>query len=362
MMDYLQLIEDLTNAKGMSGFEDEVIEVINKYKGNYTLQVDNLKNCYLNLDQVDPAKPTVMLDSHLDEVGLMVKAIDKDGLILIQTIGGWVPSNLTAQVFYVRNRDGKYYKGISATKPIHFMTPEEREKKIAISDIKIDMGATSREQVVNDLGIEIGQPIVPATKFSYNEVTRTILAKAFDNRIGTACAVAIMRDLADEVGDFPFNLVAAPAAQEEVGTRGASLTVKRVKPNIAIILEGTPADDFTNSKELLQGQLGQGPQIRHRDNSYVANTQLIDLFKQTARAENIPSQHAVREGGGTNAGPIHLGNLGTPCATIGIPSRYAHTNACFCSYDDFLNTIHLVKTFLRRLSLEDIQQFDLMTY
>ncbi|MDK7312381.1 M42 family peptidase, partial [Streptococcus oralis] len=76
-----------------------------------------------------------------------------------------------------------------ATKPIHFMTPEEREKKIAISDIKIDMGATSREQVVNDLEIEIGQPIVPATKFSYNEVTRTILAKAFDNRIGTACAV-----------------------------------------------------------------------------------------------------------------------------------------------------------------------------
>ena len=361
-MNYLNLIEDLTNAKGMSGFEEEVVEVIKRYKGKYTLQVGSMNNCYLNLDKKDPNKPTVMLDSHIDEVGLMVKAIDENGLLCIQPIGGWVPSNLTAQIFYVRNTEGQYLKGISATKPIHFMTAEERTKKIDITDIKIDMGATSRKQVIEDLKIAVGQPIVPATRFSYNEVTHTILAKGFDNRIGTACAVAIMRDLEDEVDSFPFNLVAAPAAQEEVGTRGATLTVRRVQPNLAVILEGTPSDDFTNPDPLLQGKLGAGPQIRHRDNSYVANTALIDLFNQAAQAENIPTQHAVREGGGTNAGPISLGNLGTPCATIGIPSRYAHTNACFCSYDDFHATVELTKAFLRRLTLEDIQSFDLKTF
>lgn len=358
-MKYITLIEALTNAKGAPGFEDEVIDVLKEYKGSYTLQKDNLKNAYLNLDQKDSKLPTVMIDSHLDEVALMVRAIDDNGLLAIQTLGGWVPSTISAQQFLVRNREGDYLKGICITKPIHFMTQEERQKNIEIKDLKIDIGATSREEVIQDFKIEVGQPIVPATRFSYNEKNGVMLAKAFDNRIGAAVALAVMKELEEERESLPFNLVADFAAQEEVGLRGATVAAKRIQPDLAIVLEGTPSDDFTGPLSTLQARLGKGPQIRHRDSSYIANEELIAKFSQVAEKENIPVQHAVREGGGTNAGAIHLSHLGVPVATIGVPSRYVHTNASFCSYHDFEHTVHLLVSFLRNLKKEDFKEFEL---
>lgn len=359
-MKYIKLIESLTNAKGAPGFEDEVIDVLKEFKGNYSLHKDNLKNAYLNLDKKNPELPTVMIDSHLDEVALMVRAIDDNGLLAIQTLGGWVPSTISAQQFLVRNKEGDYLKGICITKPIHFMTQEERKKTIEIKDLKIDIGATSRDEVIHDFKIEVGQPIVPATEFSYNEKNGVMMAKAFDNRIGAAVALAVMKELEDDISELPFNLVADFAAQEEVGLRGARVTAKRVQPDLAIVLEGTPSDDFTGALSTLQARLGQGPQIRHRDSSYIANEELIALFSQAAEEENIPVQHAVREGGGTNAGAIHLSNLGVPVATIGVPSRYVHTNASFCSYHDFEQTVQLIVSFLRRLKAEDFEQFGLL--
>lgn len=360
-MNFVNLIEALTNAKGAPGFEEEVITVVKNYKEDYSLQVDNLKNAYLNLTKVKPELPTVMIDSHLDEVSLMVRAIDDDGLLAIQPLGGWVPTNIAAQQFLVRNEVGEYIKGICSTKPIHFMSEKERQKNVAMEDLKIDIGATSREEVINDFNIVVGQPIVPATTFSYNEKNGTMLGKAFDNRIGVSVAIAVMHEMRNEIEELPFNLVAAFAAQEEVGLRGATVTAKRVQPDVAIVMEGTPSDDFTGSKSMLQARLGSGPQIRHRDSSYIANEQLIDLLSQVAEEESIPVQHAVRVGGGTNAGAIHLSNLGVPVATIGVPSRYVHTNASFCSYHDFEKAVQLVVHFLRKLKPEDFTQFELQT-
>lgn len=360
-MNFLNLIEELTNAKGAPGFEEEVISVIKKYKGEYTLQVDNLKNAYLNLNKEKPKLPTVMIDSHLDEVALMVRNIDDNGLLAIQPLGGWVPSNVAAQQFFVRNQKGEYLKGICSTKPIHFMSEKERQKNVEIDDLKIDIGATSREEVINDFHIVVGQPIVPATTFSYIEQNGTMLGKAFDNRIGASVALAVMQELRSELEELPFNLVAAFAAQEEVGLRGATVTAKRVQPNLAIVMEGTPSDDFTGPKSTLQARLGSGPQIRHRDSSYIANEELIEKLSEAAKEENIPVQHAVRVGGGTNAGAIHLSNLGVPVATIGVPSRYVHTNASLCSYHDFEKAVQLVVAFLRKLKPEDFEQFELRT-
>lgn len=358
-MDYLKLIEDLTNAKGAPGFEDQVIDVLRNYGNSFTVQVDNLKNAYYNLDQIDVNKPTVMLDSHTDEVAFMVKAIDDRGLIEIQALGGWLADHVVAQIYYVRDMEGNYHKGISTSKPIHFMTAEEREKKLSLTDLKIDLGAKSRQEVIEDFKIQVGQPIVPATKFSYNDRNHVMLAKAFDNRIGVAMAVAVMNELKDHIKTLPFNLVSAFAAQEEVGLRGAVVTSNRVKPNLAFVFEGTPSDDFTGDSYTEQARLGFGPQLRYRDNSYIANEWLLKRINQVAKENNLPLQHAVREGGGTNAGSIHLSNLGVPVATIGTPSRYAHTNYCFASYDDFQVGVQLVVAVLKSLTAEDLQLFDL---
>ncbi|MCR8968874.1 M42 family metallopeptidase [Facklamia sp. 7083-14-GEN3] len=358
-MNYQQLIHDLVNAKGAPGFEDEVLEVLYNYKGSYTMQSDNLKNAYYNLDQLDPHKPTLMLDSHTDEVAFMVKAIDERGLIHIQALGGWLAEHVSAQHYLVRDRLGNYHPGISTSKPIHFMTAEERAKKITLADLKIDVGASSRQEVIEDFKITIGQPIVPATEFAFNERNQVMFGKGFDNRIGVAVSVAIMNEMQDYLKDLPFNLVAAFAAQEEVGMRGAVVTSKRVNPQMALVFEGTPSDDFTADQYLEQARLGRGPQLRYRDNSYIANEWMLKRFNQLASENNLPLQHAVREGGSTNAGSIHLSNQGVPVATLGTPTRYAHTNYCFCSYKDFENTVKLSLAFIKNLTAENFKQFEL---
>lgn len=361
-MKYVKLIEELSNARGTSGFEDEVITVVNNNKGAFTLQVDQLKNGYLNLNKLDAAKSTVMIDSHLDEVGFMTQSIEDNGLIRIQALGGWIASNVSAQQFLVRNSEGNYINGIIATKPVHFMTAAEKAKNIEMADLKLDIGATSRAEVINDFKITIGQPIVPATKFSINAINGTMLGKAFDNRIGAAVALAVFNELgAEEVANLPFNLVGTFAAQEEVGLRGAKVATSRVNPTMAIVLEATPSDDFTAGKTIEQGKLGHGPQIRHRDNSYIANEKLVKDFHLVAAENNISVQSAVRDGGGTNAGSIHLANLGVPVATIGVPNRYAHTNATFSSYYDFQAAVNLVLAYIRQLTADDLASFGFQT-
>lgn len=361
-MKYIDLIRDLTNAKGAPGFEDEVLAVLNEYKGNYDFKVDNLKNGYYNLNKHYDSKPTVMLDSHTDEVALMVRGIDDNGLLLIQPLGGWMPAHISGQHYLVRNSQGQYYSGISTSKPIHFLTEAERAKTLTIDDLKIDVGAQNRDQVINDFQITVGQPIVPATQFEVNEENQVMLAKAFDNRIGVAVAVAVMAELQEELGDLPFNLVSAFAAQEEVGIRGATITAKRVQPDLAIVFEGTPSDDFTAGATLEQAKLGHGPQLRYRDSSYVAHEGMLKWFSEAAATHDIPMQHAVRVGGGTNAGTIHLQNLGIPCATIGTPSRYVHTNVGYASYQDFENAVKLTIAFLKGLTAEDFQSLQLQDY
>ncbi|MGX7108465.1 M42 family metallopeptidase [Facklamia miroungae] len=358
-MNYRNLIRDLINAKGAPGFEDEVLEVLEAYKNSYTMQSDNLKNAYYNLDQIDPSKPTLMLDSHTDEVAFMVKAIDERGLIHLQALGGWLPEHVSAQHYLVRNTEGIYYPGISTSKPIHFMSPEERAKKVTLADLKIDLGASSRKEVIEDFKIAVGQPIVPATEFHINERNQVMFGKGFDNRIGVAVSVAIMHEMKDYIHDLPYNLVAAFASQEEVGMRGAVITSKRVNPQMALVFEGTPSDDFTADEYTEQARLGQGPQLRYRDNSYIANEWMLSRFNKIAKENKLPLQHAVREGGSTNAGAIHLSNLGLPVATLGTPTRYAHTNYCFCSYKDFEDTVKISLAFIKSLGLEDFNQFQL---
>lgn len=361
-MKYIDLITALSNAKGAPGFEEEVVEVLQQFRGSYSMQVDSMHNTYFNLQSIDSSKPTVMLDAHLDEVALMVKGIDAHGLITLQTLGGWMNEHIAGQTYFVRNRWGEYIRGICTSKPIHFLTPAERERKIELQDLKIDVGVRTREEAIEVYGIEVGQPIVPATQAEVKSETGFVLGKAFDDRIGVALSVAIMNELADELDQLPYNLVAAFSTQEEVGLRGAQVTAQRVKPQMAFVFEGCPSDDFTSSDALEQGKLGFGPQIRHRDVSYISNSRIIQWLQSAAEVKNIPLQHAVREGGGTNAGSIHLAQQGIPCGVISVPARYVHSHASYICYQDFEDTLQLMLATLRGLTQEDIDQFELRSY
>lgn len=353
----LKLIEELSNAYGAPGFEDDVIEVVLRHKGSLKAKRDNLKNVYLYPGNYDDSKPTLMLDAHLDEVAFMVSYIDANGLLGIEMLGRWEPYNVSAHLFMVRDKSGEYVKGIIGSKPPHFLTPEERKKGITIQDLKVDVGATSREEVINSFGIEVGAPIVPYVQFDYNEKNGTMLGKAFDNRLGCAAVIETLKALESE--NLSVNVVGALASQEEVGLRGATVTAKRVDPTLAIVFEGTPSDDYTKPVEQSQGRMGYGPQLRHKDSSYIANEDWIKLAKKVGAEKGIAIQHAVREGGGTNAGRIHLNNLGVPVLVLGVPSRYAHTHHLFASLEDFRNTVKLSVESIKAIDQKFLDQFEI---
>ncbi len=215
-----------------------------------------------------------MLDAHLDEVGFMVQSITSKGLIKLLALGGWVPHNVPAHLVAIKTNDGSYINGIVTSKPPHFMTSDEKNKKLDIEDLTIDVGASTREEVLEVYNISIGAPIVPFTNFEYNKKTNIMMGKAFDNRLGCAAVISVIKNIPELEH---INVIGALAVQEEVGTRGAMVTARKVKPDLAIVFEGTPADDVYLDDSLAQGILGKRPQIRFRDSSYVAHHKFIDL-------------------------------------------------------------------------------------
>ncbi len=344
-MNQIELIKALSNCNGAPGYEDLVVNLVTQQCQDLEVHTDSLMNTYIRKESKQ--KPfTIMLDAHLDEVGFMVQSITQNGLIKFIPLGGWITHNLPAHLVSIKNNNGDYIKGIVTSKPPHFMTAEEKNKKITLEDLSIDVGASSREEVLKQYHISVGAPIVPSVEFNYNPDTNIMMGKAFDNRLGCAAVITALNQL-PELKDI--NIVGALAVQEEVGTRGAMVTARQVKPDLAIVFEGTPADDVYLDDTLAQGVLGKGPQIRFRDNSYVAHHRFIELAHQVADKYDIPYQDAVRLSGGTNAGKIHLSNQGIPTLVLGIPSRYIHTHHSYANFKDFENTVKLAVCIINEL-------------
>lgn len=347
----IKFIKDLSNANGLSGFEDEVIEVIKKYNnGTFNVKEDNFRNAYLYRNNHNDNRPVIMLDGHSDEIGFMVQSIKANGTLRFIAIGGWLSQNIPAHKVRVRNSDGEYITGIVASKPPHFMTASEKTRLIDISEMVIDIGASSYDEVVNKYKIEPGAPIVPHVDFEYDEKNNTMIGKAFDNRLGCGCVLETLNALNDV--DLDVNVVGAISAQEEVGTRGAQITSKVIKPQLAIVFEGTPGDDTFRDKYDSQSALNKGPQIRHRDSSMISNPRFVKFARDIAKKNNIDFQDAVRLGGGNDGGKIHLSNYGVPTIVIGVPVRYAHTHYGISSYKDYKNAIKWAVEIIRNIDMD----------
>lgn len=352
----VELIKRISDANGVSGFEDEVLEVVrDEAKGLGRFSEDSLRNLYLEREDNEPGKPVLMLDAHTDEVGFMVKAIRPDGQLEFMTLGGWVVTNIPAHQVRVRNRFGEYIPGVVASKPPHFMSEAERKAPLEIAHLVIDVGASSAEEIENDFCIDIAAPVVPEVTCTYDEKHDLLVGKAFDNRMGCASIIETFRELKDE--KLAVNLVGAFAAQEEVGTRGATITVQRVQPDIAICFEGCPADDTVVPAYQRQTQIKKGPMLRHIDARMITNPRFQRFALDVAKELGIPCQTAVRTGGSTDGAPIHLGAMGVPCIVSGIPVRYAHTHYGISSWSDYQNGIRLACEIIRRMDKDIIGGF-----
>ena len=352
----LKMIAELSNAKGISGFEDEVVDIMRKYsEGLGSMKEDSLRNLYIERKGNSGSRPIVMLDAHSDEVGFMVQAIRPNGTLQIIPIGAWVTSNIPAHKVWVRNAEGNYIAGIVASKPPHYMSEQEKKSALEIRQITVDVGATSREEAMNDFKIRIGEPIVPCTEFEYIERHDLMIGKGFDNRLGCAGIINSLKILEEE--DLQVDVIAAISSQEEVGTRGAIVASRKIQPDIAIVLEGAPADDtFVDSYEV-QTVMKKGPMLRHIDAKMITNPRFQRFALNMAAKHDIPVQEAVRAIGSTNSAVIHLSSEGVPTIVIGVPVRYAHTHYGISSYADYESAVKLACEIVKSLNVDIISSF-----
>ncbi len=352
----LKLIEDLSNAYGASGFEDRVVAVARKYAdGLGGISEDCLRNLYIRRKENSGKLPVVQLDAHTDEVSFMVQAIKPNGCIRFITLGGWVNDTIPAHRVLVRNADGDYLPGIVAAKPPHFMTEAEKSKPLDISDMEIDVGATSRDEAIKEFHLRVGEPIVPDVKFEYNDSRDLMIGKAFDCRLGCASVITTLKMLAGQ--KLNVDVVGALAVQEEMGLRGATVTAQNVKPDIAIVFEGCPADDTVVEDYMIQTAIKKGPMLRYIDRAMITNPRFQRFALDLAEEKGIPAQAAVRSGGSTNGAPLHLSNGGVPVIVMGLPVRYIHTHYGIASYSDCENAAKLAVEIIKKLDEKTIKSF-----
>ena len=347
----LSLLQELTEAHSVSGHEDEVRAIFTDELSDIgPLATDKLGSVICAHRNEGPR---VMIAGHMDEVGFMVQNITLDGFIQFVTIGGWWAQVMLGQRVQILTRSGEKVIGVIGSKPPHFLTPAQRENAVPVESMFIDVGASSRREVTDNFQISLGDPIAPFSQFTPLTKMNFYMAKAFDNRVGMAGVIQAALELADT--DHPNELIFAGSVQEEVGLRGAKTLANFVKPDVAIILEGPPADDTPgfNSSES-QGRLGGGVQIRLYDPTAISNPRLAELTIKTAEEANISHQVTVRRSGGTDAGSLHQANQGIPCIVLGVPTRYIHSHNAIIDIEDYLAMVNLTIALAEKLDDETV--------
>lgn len=347
------LFQELTEASGAPGQEEEVRGLMRKYLEPLSEEIltDNLgsiiakKTGSLN-------EPKIMLAGHLDEIALMVTHITSKGYIKFQTLGGWWSQVMLAQRVVIKTRKGDVV-GVIGSKPPHILPPEERNKVVQIKDMFIDIGASSADEA-KEFGVRPGDPILPICPFTVMKNEKFIMGKALDNRAGCALAVEVLKRLQNM--EHPNTVFSGATVQEEVGLRGATTLPHVVNPDIFFALDVGIAGDTPGMSEdqMPNSKCGKGPLIVLYDYSMVPHKKLLDFVLDTAEAEGIPVQFEAMPGGGTDAGRVHLHGKGVPSLVIGFPTRYIHSHAAIMHRDDFENAAKLLAAVIKRLDGETV--------
>ncbi len=339
------LLEKLSNARGVSGNEAEVREIlIGAIKDRVDeYRVDTLGNL-IALKKATSGRGRkrkmqhVMLAAHMDEVGVMIVHHEANGHLRFRPVGGIDSRVLLSKVVLI----GKdKIPGVIGVKPIHLLKASERQQVMDIEAMTIDIGAKSKEEAQGL--VKLGDYATFATEFA--EMGDGLLkGKALDDRTGCAALVEILKR------DYPCDLYAVFTAQEEVGARGARVAAFAIEPDFAFALESTVCDDSPKQKDGSPvTRVGDGPAITVIDNTMIADRRLVELLVETAKENRIPYQFKQAIAGGTDAGRIHLTKAGIPSVAVAVPTRYIHSPVSLLSKRDFENMIKLMSKALPQL-------------
>lgn len=330
-----ELLSKICTTPGAPGFEQKVRElVINEVKDLVDeVEVDNMGNVYAI--KRGKASKKVMIGAHMDEIGFMVTHIDDKGFIRFHTLGGFDPKTLTAQRVIIHGK--KDVIGVMASKPIHVMTNDERNKVAKLSDYFIDTGMTAEE--VKDL-VTIGDPITREREFI--EMGQCVNGKSLDNRLAVFILLETLRNLKGK--EVPYDVYGVFTVQEEVGIRGANVSALRVNPDFGFGLDTTIAFDLPGAAAHEQiTKLGEGTAIKIMDASTICDYRMVAFMKQTADKHKIKWQPEILTAGGTDtAGIQRMTEGGSIAGAVSIPTRHLHQVIEMAHKEDIQGSIDLL--------------------
>jgi putative aminopeptidase FrvX len=336
-------LEKLSNACGVVGRENQVRILLSEMLKPYAdeIQIDRLENV-IAIKKGKAKAPKIMLAAHMDEVGLMVKTINKDGFLQFSKMGGIDDRILPAQKVVVHTKK-TVYPGIIGSKPPHIQKEEERKKIINLDDLFIDVGAENKEEAIIR-GIAIGDPI--AFDVQYTKLGKdAVMGKAFDNRAGCAAMVETMK-LLDKTD---CTVCAVGTVQEEVGLRGAATAAFGVDPDLALALDVTIAGDVPGVREYdTSVKMGKGPALTISDSGLITHPKILRWLQETAEDEKITIQLESGLLGSTDAARISITRQGIPSGTISIPTRYIHSPAGILCLKDIEDSAKLAAAAIKK--------------
>ncbi len=341
MMDTDFLLQIL-NISGVSGNEMQATELCRKYMPSQCqIRQDVLGNMMVvipgngKLQKCDHTAH-ILVDAHIDEIGLQVTYIDNDGYIFVRTCGGVDIASLIGLFVEIQCSGGETVKGIIGRKPVHLMKGDEKGKVPEIDGIWIDTGLNG-EEVKEKVSIGDYITTTPNATILGN---RRIASKAIDNRVGVFILTQLAHDL---YGNVDKDVTLAFTTQEELGCKGAAVSAFGKKFDYVVCLDAAFSSDVPDVSPRLVGdvRLGAGPVIyRNGDTSPDFFEYITDVARQHDIKIQISANYAAS--GGTNTRNLQLSGCGQKTATIGYAVRYMHTPVSMADLNDIENTIKLL--------------------
>jgi len=345
----LEFLKALTDANGVPGIENEARKLFKDLTAEASDEIlqDKLGSVIAKKTGL-AGGPKIAIAGHLDEVGFMVHFIDDNGFIKFKPLGGWWSQVLLSQQMTITTSEGKQVHGIIGSTPPHALTADDRKKVVELDTMFIDIGVDSKEEA-EATGIKPGDMITPYLEFRELANPKYLLAKAWDNRIGCAVAIDVLNNLKGET--HPNEYFGIATAQEEVGCRGAGTVANMINPDIVIAAD-VCLDGSTPGADKIKSVLGKGPVFLLMDGGLIGHKALREYVVKLADELEIPYQFDVLMGGGTDAATMHRAHDGAPALSLGIPSRYIHSNGSIIHRDDYENAVKLMTEFVKRVDAD----------
>lgn len=335
----LSFLKRLLESPSPSGYEGPIQQVIREFAGGFADDVATDWHGNVVAAVNPKGSPRIMLAGHCDQIGLMVKHIDKDGYLRVTPIGGWDIQMLIGQRLQVWSESGPV-SGVIARKAIHLLTPEERKQVPEMKELWIDIGAANGQEAA-----ELVKPGDPVTlQLGFQELRNNLaFAPGMDNRVGVWVVMNALRRAAKETPQAA--LFAVSTVQEEIGLRGVKTSAFSIDPQLGIAVDVTHATDCPTVSAAEHGQvnLGEGPVVFRGPN---INPVVFQTLESEAEQHKIPRQiNGISKPASNDGNAMQISRAGIATGIIGIPNRYMHSPVEVVSLDDLDNAAELIARF-----------------